>query len=158
MFKEFREFAIKGNVVDMAVGIMIGGAFATVVKSLVEDVVMPPISIATGGLDYSQRFIVLEAGKVPPPYETLDAATEAGAVTLRWGLFVNHVITFVVVALALFFLVRWINRLRRPDTPPAETTRPCPHCMSHVDVAASRCAHCTSELEPLAVAAEPAEA
>lgn len=155
MFKEFREFAIKGNVVDMAVGIMVGGAFATVVKSLVEDVVMPPISAAMGGLDYSQRFIVLEPGeKVAPPYASLEAAQEAGAVTLRYGVFVNNVITFIVVALALFFLVRWINRLRRPDTPPAETTRPCPYCMSHVDVAATRCAHCTSEIEP----GEPTEA
>jgi large conductance mechanosensitive channel len=154
MFKEFREFAIKGNVVDMAVGIMIGGAFATVIKSLVEDVVMPPISVATGGLDYSQRFIVLEAGsKAPPPYLTLEAAQEAGAITLRYGTFLNNVITFFIVALALFFLVRWINRLRRPDTPPAPTTRPCPFCKSHVDQEATRCAHCTSELEPESAAA-----
>jgi large conductance mechanosensitive channel len=147
MFQEFKEFAIKGNVVDMAVGIMIGGAFSTVVKSLVEDVVMPPIGLATGGLDFSARFVVLRAGKVPPPYETLKAAQEAGAVTLRYGVFINQVITFLIVALALFFLVRWINRLRRPDTPPAPTTRPCPFCKSHVDQDATRCAFCTSELE-----------
>jgi len=148
MLSEFREFAIKGNVVDMAVGIMIGGAFSTVIKSLVDDVLMPPIGLATGGLDFSSKFVVLQEGTTAAgPYATLEAAQKAGAVTLRYGLFLNQIVSFIIIAVALFFLVRWINRLRRPDTPPAPTTRPCPYCLSHVDQKATRCSHCTSELE-----------
>ena len=150
MLNEFREFAIKGNVVDMAVGIMIGAAFSGVVKSLVDDVLMPPLAAATGGLDFSSKFILLQAGELAaPPYATLEAAQKAGAVTLRYGVFVNQVISFLVVAFALFVLVRWVNRLRRPDTPAAPTTRPCPFCLSHIDRKASRCAQCTSEIEPV---------
>lgn len=146
MFKEFKEFAVKGNVVDMAVGIMIGAAFTTVVKSLVDDVLMPPIALATGGLDFTDKFIVLEAGDVGGPYMSLEAAKEAGAVVLRYGQFLNNIISFLIVALVLFFLIRWINRLRRPDTPPAPGTKPCPYCKSSVDLKATRCAFCTSEL------------
>ncbi len=146
MFKEFKEFAMKGNVVDMAVGIMIGGAFGTVVKSLVDDVVMPPVGLLTGGLDFSTRFVVLKVGKMPPPYATLADAQEAGAVTLRYGLFINQIISFLIVALALFFLVRWMNKLRKPEEAPPVTTKPCPFCKSEVSKEATRCAFCTSEL------------
>ena len=154
MFKEFREFAIKGNVVDMAVGIMIGAAFSTMVKSLVDDVIMPPIGLLTGGLDFSSRFVVLQDGSTAAPSPSLEAAQEAGAVVLRWGLFVNATVSLLLVAMVLFFLVRWVNRLRRPETPPAPTTRACPFCRSHIDEVASRCPQCTSEVEP--VKAEPA--
>ncbi|MBO6937939.1 MAG: large conductance mechanosensitive channel protein MscL [Deltaproteobacteria bacterium] len=154
MFKEFREFAIKGNVVDMAVGIMIGAAFSTMVKSLVDDVIMPPIGLLTGGLDFSSRFIVLREGTSAAPYASLDAAQEAGAVVLRWGQFLNTAVSLVLVAMVLFFLVRWINRLRRPETEPAPTTRACPFCRSHIDEEASRCPQCTSEVEPEKAAAK----
>lgn len=147
MFSEFKEFAIKGNVVDMAVGIMIGAAFSTVVSSLVADVIMPPIAAATGGIDFASKYIMLREGDPVGPYLSLDAAREAGAVVLAYGAFINAIVSFVILALALFLLVRWINRLRRPDTPPAPTTKPCPYCKMSIDINASRCPHCTSELD-----------
>jgi len=153
MFKEFREFAVKGNVVDMAVGIIIGAAFGTIVKSLVSDIIMPPIGLLTGGLDFSSRFVVLREGSTAAPYPSLDAAQEAGAVVLRWGQFLNTAVSLMLVAMVLFFLVRWINRLRRPETEPAPTTRACPFCRSHIDEEASRCPQCTSEVEPVTPAA-----
>ena len=149
MLKEFREFAVKGNVVDMAVGIIIGGAFGTIVKSLVDDVIMPPIGLMLGGVDFSDLFLVLrQAPDVPGPYLTLEDATAAGAVTLNYGQFVNNVIAFLIVAFAVFLLVRSINRLKReqPTPPPAPTERPCPFCMMNVPLKATRCAHCTSEI------------
>jgi len=148
VLKEFREFAIKGNVVDMAVGIMIGAAFSTMVKSLVDDVIMPPIAMLTGGLDFSSKVIVLREGTPGGPYDTPDAAQEAGAVVIRYGQFLNNIIALLIVAMVLFFLVRWVNRLRRPETPPAPTTRACPYCRSHINEKATRCPECTSEIEP----------
>jgi len=126
VFKEFREFAIKGNVVDLAVGVIIGGAFGTIVTSLVNDVIMPPIGLLLGGMDFKDFFIVLREGvKAAPPYESLVAAKAAGAVTLNYGLFLNAIINFLIVAWAIFLLVRAINRLRRqeaaaPAPPPAQ--------------------------------------
>lgn len=149
MLKELREFAIKGNVVDMAVGIIIGAAFTTMVKSFVDHVVMPPLSLLTGGLDFSHKFIVLREGTRPGPYETLAGANDAGATVLAYGQFINAVVALFLVALVLFFVVRWVNRLRRSDTPPAPTTRACPFCKSSIDNQASRCAFCTSEVDPL---------
>ena len=147
MLKEFKLFAVKGNVIDMAVGVMIGAAFAAVVKSLVEDLLMPPLSLITGGLDFADKFIVLKAGSTPAPYSSLAQAKEAGATILSYGQFINVAITFVLIAIALFFVVRWVNRLRRPDTPPAPSTKSCQYCKSVVDIEATRCAHCTSSLE-----------
>jgi large conductance mechanosensitive channel len=126
VFKEFREFAIKGNVVDLAVGVIIGGAFGTIVTSLVSDVIMPPIGLLLGGMDFKDFFVVMREGaKAAPPYESLVAAKAAGAVTLNYGLFLNAVINFLIVAWAIFLLVRAINRLRRqeaaaPAPPPAQ--------------------------------------
>ena len=149
MLKEFREFAVKGNVVDMAVGIIIGGAFSTIVKSLVADVIMPPIGLALGGVNFADLFIVLRQGAaVAGPYATVAEARAAGAVTINYGAFINNIVSFIIVAFAVFLLVRAINRLRREEQAPAPapTTRPCPHCCSNIPLAASRCPFCTSEL------------
>ena len=113
MIKEFREFAMKGNVVDMAVGIIIGAAFGKIVDSLVKDLIMPPIGLVMGKVDFANMFVVLKAGAVPPPYLTVDAAQKAGAVTFNYGMFINNVVSFVIVAFAVFMLVRTINRMRR---------------------------------------------
>jgi len=149
MFKEFKEFAMRGNVVDMAVGIIIGGAFGTIVKSLVADVLMPPLGLLLGGVDFSDLFVTLKQGTSAGPYATLAAAKNAGAVTLSYGLFINSVISFLIVAFAVFLLIKALNQLqRRKDEPPAEaTTKECPYCLSSISIKATRCPHCTSALE-----------
>ena len=152
LWAEFKAFAVKGNMIDMAVGIMIGAAFGTVVKSIVDDLVMPPIGLITGGLDMSDRFVVLRDGNPAAPYETLAAATEAGAVLLRYGAFINALVSFFIIAVVLFVIVRWTNKLRSPDTPPAPQSRSCPFCMSVVHEEATRCPQCTSELGDLVTA------
>ena len=151
MLKEFKEFAMRGNVIDMAVGIIIGGAFGTIVKSLVNDVIMPPIGLLLGGGDFSDLFITLKQGVVAGPYPTLASAQEAGAVTVSYGLFINAVISFLIVAFAVFLLIRSINRLKREEEAPAAepTERECPFCLSSVPLKATRCSHCTSALEPV---------
>ena len=149
MFKEFREFAMKGNVVDMAVGIIIGVAFGAIIKSLVSDVIMPPVGLLLGNVDFSNLFIVLKHGQAAGPYMVLSEAKKAGAVTMNYGLFVNTVINFVVVAFAMFLVVRGMNRLSRKqeEAPaPAPTTKECPYCLSVIPLKATRCAHCTAEL------------
>ena len=148
MFKEFKEFAVRGNVMDMAVGIIIGGAFGTIAKSLVADVIMPPIGLLLGGVDFSDLFVVLSQGSPAGPYATLADAQAAGAVTINYGVFVNSVVSFLIVAFAVFLLVRSFNRLRREEeAPPAEpTTKECGHCCSTIPIKATRCPHCTSEL------------
>ncbi len=148
MLKEFKEFAVKGNVVDMAVGIMIGAAFSGVVKSIVDDLLMPPLSLLTQGLNFVDKFIVLRTGKPPGPYASLSQAKAAGATVLAYGQCINAIVSLLLIAFVLFFLVRWINRLRRPDTPPAPSTKACPYCKSIIDVKATRCAYCTSEIQP----------
>ncbi|HEU5210708.1 MAG TPA: large-conductance mechanosensitive channel protein MscL [Longimicrobiales bacterium] len=147
--QEFKEFAVKGNVVDMAVGIIIGAAFGTIVKSLVDDVLMPPIGLLLGGVDFTDLYLTLKAGTPAGPYETLAAAQEAGAVTVNYGVFVNNVISFLVVALAVFMLVRAINRLRRQEqvAPASPTEKPCQFCATTIPIQATRCPHCTSQLE-----------
>lgn len=147
VIQEFKTFAIKGNMVDLAVGIIIGGAFGTIVKSLVDDVIMPPVGLLLGGVDFQDLFLLLREGAAAPaPYATLADAQAAGAVTLNWGLFVNNVIAFLIVALATFFIVRAMNRLR-PEEAVAPTTRPCPRCTMPIPLAATRCPECTSELQ-----------
>jgi large conductance mechanosensitive channel len=149
MLKDFREFAIKGNVVDMAVGIIIGGAFGTIVKSLVDDIIMPPIGLMLGNVDFANLFFVLRQGDAaPPPYPTPAAASEAGAVTLNYGLFINNIVSFLIVAFAVYLLVRMINRMRREEqvAPAAPTDKACPFCQTSIPIGATRCPHCTSQL------------
>lgn len=151
VIKEFKEFAMRGNVVDMAVGIIIGGAFGTIVKSLVDDVLMPPIGLLLGGIDFANFFLVLKTGaQAAGPYAALADAKAAGAVSINYGLFLNAVISFLIVSFAVFMLIRSINTLRRKEeAPPAQpTTRECPFCVSTISLKASRCPNCTSELKP----------
>ena len=149
MLKEFKEFAVKGNVVDMAVGIIIGAAFGSIVKSLVADIIMPPIGLLLGNVDFTDLFMTLNEGAQPGPYATLAAAKEAGAVTVNAGVFANEIISFLIVAFAVFLLVKYLNKLKKSEpapAPAAATTRSCPHCISDIPIKASRCPHCTSQL------------
>jgi large conductance mechanosensitive channel len=148
MLKEFKEFALKGNVIDMAVGIIIGAAFGTIITSLVNDVIMPPIGLVLGGVDFANLFILLKAGDPAGPYAALADAQAAGAVTINYGVFINVIISFLIVAFVMFLLIRSVNRLKKEEeAPPAEpTTKECPHCLSEIPIKATRCAFCTSEL------------
>jgi len=149
MFKEFKEFAMRGNVVDMAVGIVIGAAFGTIVSSFVADIIMPPIGLILGNVDFSGMFIVLKEGKGAGPYETIAAAKAAGAVTLNYGVFINTVISFLIIAFSIFIVIRNVNRLKRKEeAPPAvPTTKECPYCIAVIPIKAVRCPQCTSELK-----------
>jgi large conductance mechanosensitive channel len=148
MIKDFKAFIMRGNVVDLAVGVIIGASFGAIVKSLVDDVIMPPIGLATGGLDFGNKFVVLKEGaKAAAPYASLADAKTAGAVTLNYGLFINQTVTFVIVAMCVFILVRMVSRLQRPPAPaPAPATKTCPFCATPIPVAAKRCPNCTSQL------------
>ncbi len=146
MWKEFKEFAMKGNVMDMAVGIIIGAAFGTIVNSLVGDLVTPIIGLLWKA-DFTNIFAVLKEGTPPGPYATLDAAKEAGAVTMNWGVFLNTVLNFIILAFVIFLMVRQMNKLRKQPPPPDPTTKDCPYCMMTVPIKATRCGHCTSELK-----------
>ncbi len=152
MLREFKEFAMRGNVIDMAVGIIIGGAFNQIVNSLVNDVLMPPIGLLMGRVDFSNLYINLSGGT----YESLAKAKEAGAATLNYGLFINAVINFLIVAFAVFMLVKGINTARRlaekqkeEEQAPTPSTKECPYCFTTIPIKAKRCPHCTSQLEPL---------
>ena len=148
MIKEFKEFVMRGNVVDMAVGIIIGAAFGTIIKSLVDDIIMPPIGLLLGGVDFSNLFILMKAGSTAAPYASLADAQSVGAVTINYGMFINNIVSFLIVAFVMFLLIRSINRLKGEDeTSPAEpTTKECPFCLSTIPIKATRCAHCISEL------------
>jgi large conductance mechanosensitive channel len=149
MWKEFKEFAVKGNVLDMAVGIIIGAAFGTIAKSLVNDIIMPPIGLLLGNVDFLNLFLVIKPGlEVPPPYATIEAAQQAGAVTINYGIFINGVVSFLIVAFAVFMIVKSFNRLKKKEEAPpaAPTTKECPDCLSKVPIKATKCAYCTSEL------------
>ena len=148
MLKEFKEFAVKGNVVDMAVGIIIGGAFGTIVKSLVSDVLMPPIGLLLGGVDFVNFFAVLKAGTEAGPYMSLADAQAVGAVTVNYGVFVNALISFLIVAFSVFLLIKGINNLRREEEEVAAepTTKDCEYCCSTIAIKATRCPNCTAEL------------
>ena len=139
MLKEFREFAMRGNVIDMAVGIIIGAAFGKIVSSLVKDVIMPPIGKLMGNVDFSDLFINLSSGQ----YDSLKAAQSAGAATINYGIFINTILDFIIVAFAIFMLVRAMNKLKRKEEPAPVTTKECPECLSSIPIAAKRCSHCT---------------
>ena len=149
MFKEFKEFAMKGNVIDMAVGLIIGAAFGTIVTSLVQDVIMPPIGLLLRNADFSNIFVVIREGKVAGPYTSVAAAKAAAAVTINIGVFINTIISFVIVAFAVFLLVKTMNQLRRQEEapPPAPTTKDCIYCFSKIPILATRCPQCTSDLK-----------
>ena len=148
MLKEFKEFALRGNVIDMAVGIIIGAAFGTIVKSLVDDVIMSPIGLLMGGADFANLFVLLKAGSPAGPYVSLADAHAAGAVTINYGLFINVIISFVIVAFVMFLLIRGINRLQKEEEATVESaTKECAYCFSAIPIKATRCPHCTSELE-----------
>jgi large conductance mechanosensitive channel len=143
MWKEFREFAARGNVLDLAVGVIIGAAFGRIVTSLVNDVIMPPIGMAIGGLDFSNLFVALNGASYP----TLAAAEAAGAPTINYGRFANTVLEFLIVAFVIFLLVRQINRMKTPaPAAPKDESRDCPYCTSRISTRATRCPNCTSEV------------
>jgi large conductance mechanosensitive channel len=150
MFKEFKEFAMRGNVVDMAVGIIIGAAFGTIIKSLVDDILMPPIGLLLGNVDFSNIFITLKEGvKAAGPYASVAAAKQAGAVTLNLGVFINTVISFLIVAFAVFLVIKGLNRMKQEQeaAAAAPATKDCPYCFTAIPVQANRCPHCTSQLQ-----------
>lgn len=149
MLKDFKEFIMRGNVVDMAVGIIMGAAFGAIVKSIVDDIIMPPIGLLLGGVDFSNLFLVLKQGTKAGPYQSLAQAKAAGAVTVNYGLFINVVITFLIVSAAVFLLIRAINAMRRHQEAPASApmTKECPYCASSISIKAIRCPACTSELK-----------
>lgn len=147
MLKEFKAFVMRGNVLDLAVGIIIGAAFGTIVKSLVDDVIMPPVGLALGNVDFSNLFVLLKEGpKAAAPYVSLADAKAAGAVTINYGMFINNIVTFLIVAFAIFLVVRTANRLHPPEAAAAPNTKDCPYCRMPIPAGASRCPQCTSEL------------
>ncbi len=151
---EFKKFAMRGNVIDMAVGIIIGAAFGKIVDSLVKDIIMPPIGLLLGKVDFTNLYVVLKDGVTPAPYASLDAAQQAGAVTLNIGLFVNALISFTIVAFAVFILIKAINELQAKmlkqeqaeEAKKAPTTKTCPYCCSEIPVCAVKCPQCTADL------------
>lgn len=151
MFKEFKDFALRGNAMDMAVGIIIGAAFSTIVNSLVKDILMPPFGWLLGGVDFENFYLTIKTGTPTGPYLSLADAQAAGAVTVNYGLFINAIISFLIVALAMFLLIRAINRLQEgkteEDQETAPTTRECPYCFTSIPLKATRCPHCTSQLK-----------
>ena len=146
MLKEFKDFAMKGNMVDMAVGIIIGAAFGVIIVSLVNDILMPPIGMLLGGVDFNNLYYLLQEGSPGVPYASLADAQAAGAVTINYGVFINALISFLVIALAIFFLIRAMNRAMPPAVEEV-TTKECPYCFSAIPVKATRCPNCTSQLE-----------
>jgi large conductance mechanosensitive channel len=142
MLKEFKEFALRGNVIDLAVGFILGVAFSAIVTSLVNDVIMPPLGLLLGKVDFANLFINLSGGSYP----TVAAAKAAGAVTINYGTFINTLINFILVALVMFMLVRAMNRMKKPEAAPAVTTKACPYCYSEIPLKATRCPQCTSQL------------
>ncbi len=143
MWKEFREFAMRGNVLDMAIGIIIGAAFGKIVSSFVSDVLMPPIGLLLGKADFSNLFITLSGQS----FSTLEEAKKAGAATIKYGLFINTIIDFIIVSFVIFLMIRQINRFKRQSEPATPITKECPYCRSMVSIKATRCPHCTSELD-----------
>lgn len=149
MFKDFKEFALKGNVIDLAVGLIIGAAFGTIVKSLVDDIIMPLIGQLIGKVDFANLYILIAEGKTPSPYASLADAKTAGAVTWNYGLFINTIVNFIIIAFSIFLVIKLFNRLKKQPKPAqaVPTTKECPFCLSTVPIKATRCPNCTSELK-----------
>jgi large conductance mechanosensitive channel len=143
MWKEFKQFIARGNVIDLAVAVIIGAAFGKIVTSFVNDILMPPIGLLLGNVDFTNLFIALSGGS----YATLEEAQAAGAATLNYGVFINTIIDFLIIAFAIFLLVKQVNQLKKSPPPPDPTTKECPYCLSEIPIKAIRCPHCTSELE-----------
>lgn len=143
MYNEFKEFVMRGNVIDLAVGVVIGAAFGKIVTSFVEDVLMPPIGLLLGGVDFSNLFLNL-SGK---DYPSIAAAKAAGAATLNYGIFFNNILNFLIIAFAIFLMLKQINRMQKPAPAAAPTTKDCPHCLFAVPLKATKCAHCTADLK-----------
>ncbi|MBN1889802.1 MAG: large-conductance mechanosensitive channel protein MscL [Thermoflexales bacterium] len=143
MWQEFKAFIMRGNVLDLAIAVIIGGAFGKIITSLVNDIIMPPIGMLLGGINFADLFINLS----PQPYATLKAAQDAGAATINYGLFLNTVIDFLIIALVIFLVVKAANKMQREPAPADPTTKECPYCLSTIPIKATRCAHCTSELK-----------
>jgi large conductance mechanosensitive channel len=154
MLKDFKAFIMRGNVIDLAIGVIIGIAFGAVVKSLVDDVIMPPIGLATGGIYFSNKFVVLKDGAAAAgPYASVAAAKAAGATTLNYGLFVNNIVSFLIIAFCAFLIVRMVNKLMHPNgTPEVPKTKSCPYCAMDIPITATRCPNCTSQLAGAAAA------
>lgn len=143
MLKEFKKFALRGNMIDLAVGIIIGGAFTGIVNSLVNDIIMPILSLLTKDIDFSNLFISLNGVH----YKTLEAAKADGAATINYGTFISGVLNFLIMAFVVFMLVRWINKLKKPEAPAAPTTKECPHCFSNINPKATKCPNCTADIQ-----------
>lgn len=160
MWNDLKAFILRGNVLDLAVGVIIGAAFGAVVKSAVDDLIMPPIGLITGGLDFSNQFILLKAGTkgAPQPYTTAAAAHADGAITLNYGSFLSATLTFLIVAVVVFLMVRAVNKLYHRPAPPPPDTKKCPFCAMPIPLAATRCPQCTSDLEAATGGALPAPA
>ena len=146
MWKEFKEFAVKGNALDLAIGVIIGAAFGGVIASLVKDIIMPPLGLLTGGLDFSNQFLVLKGAPGGAVFATPADAAKAGAITWNYGNFVTLLINFLIVALAIFLVVKAINKMKRPATTAAPVSKDCPACAMTIPIKATRCPHCTSDL------------
>jgi len=144
MWKEFKGFIMRGNIIDLAIGIIIGVAFSSIVNSFVKDIIMPPIGLGLGKVDFSNLFVVLKGGSVAGPYPTLEAASTAGAVTLNYGLFINTIISFLIIAAVLFFIVKFMNTFKKKEE---AGTRSCPYCFTSININATGCPNCTSELK-----------
>lgn len=142
MLKEFKKFALKGNMIDLAVGIIIGGAFNSIISSLVNDIIMPLLGLFTKNVSFSSWFIALDGKE----YQSLVVAEEAGAAVVKYGLFISNILNFIIMAFVVFLIVKWINKLKKPDAPAAPTTKKCPHCFSDIHLNATRCSHCTAEV------------
>ena len=154
MWKEFREFIMRGNVIDMAVGIIIGVAFGAIITSLVSDIIMPPIGLLLGNVDFANFHVVIKEGAIAGPYISLAEAKAAGAVTINYGVFLMAIISFIIIAILVFLLVRYVNKMRREmeapkaeAVPPEPTIKNCPYCFSTIDIRAARCPSCTSQLK-----------
>ena len=145
--QEFKEFALKGNVIDLAIAFIMGGAFGTIINSVVNDIIMPPVGLLLGGVDFSNLFIMLKAGDPAGPYLLLAEAQEAGAVTINYGVFLSTLITFIIISLIMFLIIKSMNSMKKEETTTEPTTKECPFCFTGISIKATRCPNCTSKLE-----------